>query len=177
MSTPRPVLAPYLEALERLGRQAWLNSPASRQRSIAPVWFQELVVARGMALLNLVLDAPEPWVVFPDVVPGFAAIALRKTPQRMDIPPLDRLQLRFFHGREALDMDHLVQNALASLVRRRLREQPGVLRFSDAQFLVFLMPSARLNPALLHLGLPAHALEQHRWINPKDVDWAAAGLG
>lgn len=176
MSTPRPPLAPYQEALERLSRQAWLNSPASRQRSIAPVWFQKLVVDRGMGLLTLLLDAPDPWVVFPDVVPGYAAIALRKSVRRPAPPPLTQLRLRFFHGEEALDMDHLVQNALANLVRRHLDRHPGVLRFSDAWLLVFVMPSSQLKPALLRLGLPEDAWDQRPWVKPDDVDWVAAGL-
>lgn len=177
MITSRPVLATYREALENLGRLAWLSSSASRQRAVAPVWFRDLVVARGVGMLNLVLNAPDPWVVFPEVATGFAGVVLRKTPHRLDLPRPERLQVRYFHGQEALDMDHLVQNALAQLARRRLLEQPGTLRFADEHFLAFVFPADQLNPVLLRLGMPPEELAGRTWLQEGDVDWAAAGLG
>lgn len=166
----------YKIELSSLAQGTWSLSPTSKKRPTMPPWFDNVVSKRGEGMLSLLFYANYPWIVFPEFVPGYCAVAFHKTPDFKNPMKPKKLQLRYFQGIEALDTDMLIQRSVAVLCKRWLNKTDGMIKLEDDNILTFVFSSRILTDVLMALGMPRDEMVNKRYIQEKNIRWDSIGL-
>ena len=166
----------YKIELSSLAQGTWSLSPTSKKRPTMPPWFDDVVSKRGEGMLSLLFYANYPWIVFPEFVPGYSAVAFHKTTEHTKPIKPKRLQLRYFEGVEALNTDMLIQRAVSVLCKRWLNKSDGMIKLEDDNLITFVFPSRILSEVLTALGMPREEMINKRYIQEESIRWDSIGL-
>lgn len=166
----------YKIELSSLAQGTWSLSPTSQKRPVMPPWFDNVVSRRGEGMLSLLFFASYPWIVFPEFVPGYSAVAFHKTPDIKNPVKPKKLQLRYFQGVEALNTDMLIQRSVAVLCKKWLNKNDGMIKLEDDNLLTFVFSSKMLTDVLMALGMPRDEMINKRYVQEKTIRWDSIGL-
>lgn len=166
----------YQPELSGLAQATWSLSPTAKIKPIMPVWFDDVVSKRGKGMLNIMHNASYPWVVFPEFVPYYSVVAFHRQKRKRKPVQLKELQLRYFQGVEALDVDMLVQRAISVICNRWLKQNGGIMKLVDDNFIIFMFPSEMLPNILQALGMPKEDMIKYSWVKKEEIDWSKTGF-
>lgn len=166
----------YGSELKELTNFSWLTSASSKIMSNPPVWFFDIINKRGVGMLYLLFYANYPWVVFPEFIPNFSIVSFHKTNKRKKPIKPAKLQLRYYQGAEALDIDMQIQKLVSKCCNVKIKKSNGMLKLEDDHFITFLFPSSLLFNVLEALGMPKEEIYKKDYIKDGDIDWSLIGL-
>lgn len=166
----------YGTELKQLTNFSWLNSSSSNIMKNPPVWFLDIIQKRGIGMLYLLFYANYPWVVFPEFVPNFSIVSFHKKEKRKKPIKPAKLQLRYYQGIEALDIDMQIQKLISKCCNLKMSYINGMLKLEDDHFITFLFPSNLLFNVLEALGMPKEEIYKNEYIKDGDIDWSLIGL-
>lgn len=166
----------YGGELKELTDFSWLTSSTSKISKSPPLWFLDIINKRGIGMLYLLFYANYPWVVFPEFIPNFSIVSFhKKENKRKPIKP-QKLQLRYYQGIEALDIDMQIQKLVSKCCNTKIQKTKGMLKLEDDNFITFLFPSNVLFNVLEALGMPKEEIYKKEYVKEGDIDWSLIGL-
>lgn len=166
----------YNDELKSLTQLSWINSSGSKILKNPPLWFYDIISKRGVGMLYLLFYANYPWVVFPEFIPDFSIVSFHKKNNRKKPIKPTKLQLRYYQGIEALDLDMQIQKLVTKYCQERIKKTGGMLKLEDDNFITFLFPSDLLCNVLEALGMPKEEIYKKEYIKNGDIDWSLIGL-
>lgn len=166
----------YNEELTDLIQHSWKTSSSSKIISSPPLWFVDIINKRGVGMLYLLFYANYPWVVFPEFIPNFSIVSFHKKNNRKKPTKPMKLQLRYYQGIEALDLDMQIQKLVSKFCHQKINTLKGMLKLEDDHFITFLFPSNLLSNVLEALGMPKDEIYKKEYVKNGDIDWSLIGL-